>query len=135
MREKAIKTISLFENRSCVETKPDYDKPKDDNLYDEGPFREKIRALSKNAELCRSYKKEVLTYVKRLEDQYEAKVFTYAEFEYLLNQYLKGHPLEYWVAYYHSVGKKIKQMIRQMNKEKGCGKPKHALSTPNTTIT
>lgn len=81
-------------------------------------LKEKINRLNKNIELCRKYKEETIRYVQRLEEQYKRGIFNYAEYEYMLNRYLKGYTLDYWMRHYEDNEKKIKEKIRSLRLQK-----------------
>ena len=49
-------------------------------------IKENINRLDNNVLLCKKYKEETIKYVKRLKEQHNRGIFTYAEYEYMLNK-------------------------------------------------
>ncbi len=80
--------------------------------------KEKIRILNNNVKLCREYKQETIRHVRKLEGQYKKRIFNYAEYEYSLNKYLKGLPLEYWTQHYKLQEKKLREKIKGLSLQK-----------------
>lgn len=81
-------------------------------------IKEKISALNKNLELCRKYKEETINHTKSLENDYKKRVLSYTEYEYSLNNYLKGQPLEHWTNYYEDQETRIKEKITRLKQQK-----------------
>ncbi|MBL7101008.1 MAG: hypothetical protein ISS23_03585 [Nanoarchaeota archaeon] len=81
-------------------------------------IKENINRLDNNVLLCKKYKEETIKYVKRLKEQHNRGIFTYAEYEYMLNRYLKGYSLKYWVEHYENQEKRIDEKIKSLREQK-----------------
>lgn len=96
-----------------------YKKKEDAGLLDRREtLKEKINRLNKNIKLCKEYKEEAIKQVRQLEGQYKKRIFSYTEYEYLLNQYLKGQSLDYWVSHYESQEKNLKEKLNSLKLQK-----------------
>lgn len=81
-------------------------------------IREKISELNRNIGLCKKYKQETIDYTKKLENDHKRRLLRYTEYEYLLNNYLKGQPLKHWIKYYEDQETRLKEKITILKQQK-----------------
>ncbi|MBU4501806.1 MAG: hypothetical protein KKA79_04385 [Nanoarchaeota archaeon] len=93
--------------------------------YSSKTLNENIGILNHNIQLCREYKQNTIKYVKKLKDQHSRGIFSYTEYEYMLNRYLKGKNLEYWLDHYDEKEKQLQDKIKRLRFEK----PRQTLET------
>jgi len=85
-----------------------------ENLKD---LHSKINKLHDNLEKIKVYEKELDNKVARYQKMYKLGEIKYAEYEYLLNQALKGKSIEEWRRYYKNHGAETKDTITRLKKE------------------
>ncbi len=88
------------------------------NLDRNNSIQNKLKKLNLNINLCRKYKEEILYYTQRLKEKYQKGIFTYSQYEYMLNRYLKGKSLQYWMEHYNQWEKNIQRKIKELEKIK-----------------
>ncbi|MBI4447659.1 hypothetical protein HY643_01645, partial [Candidatus Woesearchaeota archaeon] len=80
--------------------------------------KEKINELESRISVCEEKKKELVAKVKDFAARYEGEKISYAEYEYLLNHYLQGKTLNYWLDYYDSIKQNGLERVSHYKKQK-----------------
>ncbi len=85
-----------------------------ENLKD---LHSKINRLHNNLKKTKNYEKELDNKVARYKKMYKSGEITYGEYEYLLNQALKGKSIDEWRRYYRNYNAETKDTIARLKKE------------------
>ncbi|MEA3378245.1 MAG: hypothetical protein U9Q69_01260, partial [Nanoarchaeota archaeon] len=91
-------------------------------IRDFSSLASKIKILENNVKNAQKRKIEIVGKLLEFSQRYKDESITYAEYEYLVNHYLKGKPLKFWENYYEEYAEKAASAIKDYKDKLKYGK-------------